>query len=99
MEELKAKLWLLLAGLSGGFVGQFTSNEPLTTKQRLGFILSGIVTALFIIPWASGYFGLSTAEASSGLAFVAGIYWKQVVTKAGELVDLIKLPWSKKNVE
>lgn len=97
-DELRAKLWLLLAGLSGGFIGQFTSSEPLTQKQRLGFILSGMMTALFIVPWAAGYFGVSKTEATSVLAFVAGVYWKQIIIEAGKFIES-KIPWGKKNAE
>lgn len=95
MDEIRAKLWLIAAGLFGGFIGQFTSNEPLTPAQRAGFILAGVGTALFLIPWAASYFGLNSTEATSALSFIAGIYWKKVILKAGELIDFVKLPWTK----
>lgn len=92
MEELKAKAWLIVAALGGSFIGQYISDEPLNNKQRLGFIIAGVCTALFLIPWALEYFGVSGTTAASGLSFIAGVYWKKVIVKAGELVDLVKLP-------
>lgn len=97
MDELKAKLWFAAAGLFGGFIGQYTDKQPLTVQQRVGFIISGVATALFLIPWIASYVGLSTGEAVSGMSFIAGIYWKTIIMKAGELIELVKFPWGKKD--
>lgn len=99
MDELKAKLLVLAAALGGGFVGQYISDEPLTAKQRVGFIIAGACTALFLIPWGLNYFGVSGAEAASGASFIAGMYWKKVVIRAGDAIDALKLPWAKRNDE
>lgn len=92
MEELKAKLWLIAAAFGGSFIGQYVSDEPLTHRQRVGFIIAGVCTAFFLIPWGLSYFGITGTEAASGCSFIAGAYWKKVVMKAGELVDLVRLP-------
>lgn len=97
MDELKTKLWYAAAGLFGGFIGQYADKQPLTVQQRLGFILSGVATALFLIPWIASYLNLSTGEAISGMSFIAGIYWKTIIMKVGEMIELVKLPWGKKD--
>lgn len=96
MDDLKAKLWLLAASLGGGFTGQLLADEPLTSKQRAGFIIAGCCTAIFLIPWALNYYGVTAQEAVSGSAFLAGAFWKRIIVKASELVDFIKLPFGDK---
>jgi len=96
VDELKSKAWIIIAALGGGFLGQYISDEPLTRPQRIGFIVSGVCTALFLIPWGLSYYGATQPEATSGASFLAGIFWKPIIMKAGGIIDFIRLPFGEK---
>lgn len=94
-DEFKGKAWLLAAALAGAYIGLSSSSETLTRKQQLTYVISGVATAFFLLPWGASYFGFRGEEALSALSFITGIYWKKIIVKGGELIDIIKLPWSK----
>jgi hypothetical protein len=93
VDDLKTKLWLLAASLGGGFTGQLLADEPLSRNQRAGFIIAGCCTAIFLIPWILNYYGVTAQEAGTGAAFLAGAFWKRIIVKASDLIDLIRIPF------
>lgn len=85
-EELKQRLWLMFAGIAGGFITLTTSKQDLTRGQRIAYLLSALFVALFITPWACEYFGVKSPNALIGMGFTMGALWQVVVAESSEFI-------------
>lgn len=95
MDGLKHYLLLAAAGLSGAFIGLTMHPGERTPFQRLAFIVSGLLVAFWLSPVICRYFGLTSPEEISAVAFVAGAFWSSIVDKAGQLVEAFRFPAAK----
>jgi FtsH-binding integral membrane protein len=91
-EELKRRLWLMAAGLAGGFITLNMRKQELTAGQQIAYLISALLVALFLTPWACEYFGIVTPSAVSGLAFVVGAFWQTVISKGAEVLQNWRVP-------
>ena len=91
-DELKRHFWLMAAGLAGGFITLTTSKETMTANQKITYLLSALLVALFITPWVCEYFNVVSPSAISGLGFFMGAFWQVVIVRGGELLKHWKLP-------
>lgn len=91
-DELKRRLWLMAAGLAGGFITLTTSKEDMTSNQKVAYLLSALLVALFITPWVCEYFNVTSPSAISGLGFFMGAFWQVVVVRGGELIKSWRMP-------
>lgn len=94
---MKQRLWLMLAGLAGGFITLTTSKSDLTMGQKIAYLVSALFVALFITPWACEYFGIRSPNALVGMGFTMGAFWQIVVAKGAELVKGWRAPGSPPN--
>lgn len=69
-----------------------TSKEPMSVNQRIAYLLSALLVALFITPWACEYFNITSPSAISGLGFFMGAFWQVVIVRGGEWLKGMKLP-------
>lgn len=95
MDEFKARLWVMAAGIGGGFITMTRKQQQLTTGERMTYLISALLVALFVTPWACEYFGIVSPKAVSGLAFFMGAFWQTVVIKGGEVFKGWKAPGAK----
>ena len=91
-NETKTKLWLMAAGLAGGFITLTTSKQEMTFKQRIAYLISALFVALFITPWACEYFGITSTTALTGLGFTMGAFWQIVVARGAEFIQNWRRP-------
>ncbi len=86
-NDTKTKLWLMAAGLAGGFITLTTTKQELTVGQKIAYLISALFVALFITPWACEYFGITSPTALTGLGFTMGAFWQIVVARGAEFMQ------------
>lgn len=96
-DEIKRRLWLMFAGLAGGFITLTSSKQELSLGQRAAYLVSALFVALFITPWACEYFGITSPSALTGLGFTMGAFWQVVVAKGGEIIKAWRMPGGNPN--
>lgn len=91
-DELKRRLWLMAAGLAGGFVTLTTSKQEMTMGQRVSYLLSALFTALFVVPYGCEYFNISSPSGLTFIGFVTGAFWQIIIVKGSDFIKNWKLP-------
>lgn len=96
-DEMRGKVWLIAAALAGASIAITSADTPMTRKQQVYYILSGCMTAFFLLPMGMKYMGWDGVEYISGGGFIMGLFWKKFIMKCGEIIDIIRLPWNRNN--
>lgn len=86
MENLKALYWLMLAGVSGAIVSLSVHKEKRTPGQVILFLVSGMLTAIFVTPLLARWFGINDTDGIAALSFAIGSGWQSV---AGKLIEWV----------
>lgn len=94
MDNIKHLLWLAAAGISGAIIGMSVHPQERTLWQRIVFIVSGVLVAVWLTPFICKYFGMTGPEEVSAIAFGAGAFWSSIVNKVGEVIEVFKLPFA-----
>jgi len=91
-DDLKSKLWLMFAGLAGGFISLTSGKNELTFKQQIAYLVSALLVALFLTPWACEYFKITSPTAISGLGFFMGAFWQIIIARGAEFAKSWRRP-------
>lgn len=92
MDTIKQALWLIAAGVSGAIIGMSVHPQERTTWQRVVFVVSGVLVAFWLTPVICKYFGMTSPEEVSAIAFAAGAFWSSIITKLGQIIEAVRLP-------
>lgn len=82
MDHLK-DMWLFaIAGLSGAFTSISLHKDKKSPVEVVVFIISGMLTAVFVAPLISKWLGLTGEESVAAVSFLTGACWNTVISKA-----------------
>lgn len=88
MVESLSKAWTLLgAGLSGAIVALSIHGEKRSKLQALLFVVSGMLTALYLAPWVANMTGLEDPDSRMALSFAIGCGWQSVVSRVVDVIN------------
>ena len=83
-----SKAWALLgAGLSGAIVALSLHNEKRSKFQALVFVVSGMLTALYLAPWIASLAGLEDPDSRMALSFAIGCGWQSVASRVIDFIN------------
>lgn len=94
-SNVKGLLWLAGAGMGGSFVGWWffrPKKKPRTSSENLGYLISGLLVAFFVSPFACKWFHVSDVESARFVTFAIGVLWTKILDRYTEGFKNIKLP-------
>lgn len=87
LESFAKVAALLGAGLSGAIVALSLHNEKRSKVQALVFMVSGMLTALWLTPWIANSLGLKDSESIMALSFSIGCGWQSVASRVIDAIN------------